>query len=134
MVETELFILQANKKWMLLQQHPNSHYYPSQQVVLQILNSIHGKGSNIPSQKGKIFQTNHVKVEIIEVESHRHCSILICIQESFLTGEFRYLVYGINRPGYEDYGIGTSLSSFATIADTYFPEHYHGKCGKYIDA
>jgi len=57
----------------------------------------------------------------------------MCTQNDENTHGLRYLVYGIKRPGFEDYGIGTTLESFGFYdADKYFPSSKYD-IKKYLD-
>lgn len=122
--QTELFALTSNRTWKKVYsseepsftRHTNIHRY-----VLFLLNNCQNKPNTYQPQNVETFhQGTHTDLEtsismkILNVESHRHCTILEAHQIDHITGGSRYLVYGIKRPGFEDYGIGTTLNSVAS--------------------
>lgn len=135
----ELFILRTDKSWMSLKTHESRHC-PIYKYVLLVFNALeieHNKLNTelVPKNYNSRFESNDIVIEILVVQSHRHCSILICMQRDNKTGGLRYIVYGIRKYGQEDYGIGKTLEGFAEYdADKYVSLIPNGCCyKKYID-
>jgi len=118
-VQKELFCLTKNKKWKLVHEEGKSFptkYSSIYSYILFLLNQSQGKGSSVSTnfrQGSHTDMNSSISIRVLNIESHRHCTILECYQIDHLTRGSRYLLYGIKRPGHEDYGIGKDLEMVA---------------------
>jgi len=133
--EGNLWCLKKDHNWIHIN---NSRADPKYTMVyawiLNFLNkNVHGKGSSLPTHEGNTYENESIFIKIVLAQSHRHCSVLCCMQYDRSTNGMRYLVYGIRRPGYEDYGIGTNLEGFGRYdADKYIPTGYKEPFAVYL--